>query len=632
MPKPRQSKTEASPLLKRLHKKLSTPKKLLYSLIVTCGFLVASEFTLYICGVQSSDALNRRDSLTRKPLFEVTNDHARTLRQRLTYFNDQQFSVKKQPDELRIFCLGGSTTFGRPFRDGTSYVGWLRAMLKESGDFPASVVNCGGISYASYRLAGIAQEVAKYTPDVIIVHTGHNEFLEERTFRTGSPDVASEDSLFKLSSRSRLVSMIQRWFEAPRNPKRGSRPQFPEEVEAILDRTAGPTSYKRDDRLHTRVCDQFRTSLQKIIATGKAVDADVFLITPACNLRDFQPFKSEIDEDCKDPKAFISALSTGREAIDKGLFMEAEPPLRQAVGLSPRHAEANFLLAKSLYATNRFSAARRHFSLAKDEDVCPLRATQGIEKIVDDFEAEGNVHIVRFRTLVNSRAEQSTGEIIPGRESFLDHVHPNIETHSEIAILLYQALVERGHVNDADAIALRDRVKTEITDSIDQRGHALALSNLSQVLAWAGNNDEASRLAVLAYETCDSDPEVICQYARMQTKNGRPDDAIDSYLEALSYNDKHPLALARIGGLLLIHDKEERRAEARDYLERAYRTTPTSAPKGHVLRLLVDLGDARIAEGDAHLALQAYHQALQIDPAYETARTRIGIVHQQRRR
>jgi len=45
------------------------------------------------------------------------------------------------------------------------------------------LINAGGISYASYRIAKLMEELIRFQPDLFIIYTGHNEFLEERTYR-----------------------------------------------------------------------------------------------------------------------------------------------------------------------------------------------------------------------------------------------------------------------------------------------------------------------------------------------------------------------------------------------------------------------------------------------------------------
>ncbi len=47
---------------------------------------------------------------------------------------------------------------------------------------PIEVINVGGISYASYRIAAILDEVLQHEPDLVVIYMGHNEFLEARTY------------------------------------------------------------------------------------------------------------------------------------------------------------------------------------------------------------------------------------------------------------------------------------------------------------------------------------------------------------------------------------------------------------------------------------------------------------------
>jgi len=65
------------------------------------------------------------------PLFvEETDPDGRkflaTPENKLVFFNQQRFPREKAPETYRIFCLGGSTTYGRPYNDTTSFAGWLR--------------------------------------------------------------------------------------------------------------------------------------------------------------------------------------------------------------------------------------------------------------------------------------------------------------------------------------------------------------------------------------------------------------------------------------------------------------------------------------------------------------------------
>jgi len=83
-----------------------------------------------------------------------------------------------------ILCKAvGSATYGRPFFDHTSFPGWLRAFLPRADPTRKwEVINAGAISYASYRIKGLMAELSRFEPDLFIVYTGENEFLERRTY------------------------------------------------------------------------------------------------------------------------------------------------------------------------------------------------------------------------------------------------------------------------------------------------------------------------------------------------------------------------------------------------------------------------------------------------------------------
>ena len=106
-----------------------------------------------------------------------------TAANKLGFFNTQTFTQTKPAGTFRIFCVGGSTTYGRPYDDTTSFAGWLRAFLPEADDSRRfEVVNAGGISYASYRVATLMEELIRYEPDLFVIYSGQNEFLENRTY------------------------------------------------------------------------------------------------------------------------------------------------------------------------------------------------------------------------------------------------------------------------------------------------------------------------------------------------------------------------------------------------------------------------------------------------------------------
>ena len=120
-----------------------------------------------------------------QPLFVLNRGTGRyeIPKSRWTFFCPDSFDSTKPHSGFRVFCLGGSTVQGRPYSIQTAFPAWLELALRAAdASVQWEVVNCGGISYASYRLLPILCEVLHYQPDLVIICSGHNEFLETRTY------------------------------------------------------------------------------------------------------------------------------------------------------------------------------------------------------------------------------------------------------------------------------------------------------------------------------------------------------------------------------------------------------------------------------------------------------------------
>jgi hypothetical protein len=158
------------------------------------------------------------------------------------------------------------------------------------------VINAGGISYASYRVAHLMEELIDYQPDLFIIYTGHNEFLEERTYGKLRRLPALVQSTVSLLAHTRTWSAMSAAFVNLRvhtgaNDK--DRDILAVDVTAILDRSVGPDDYTRNDALRENILEHYRISLERMAALARSADAQVIFVTPGSNLKDFSPFKSE---------------------------------------------------------------------------------------------------------------------------------------------------------------------------------------------------------------------------------------------------------------------------------------------------------------------------------------------------
>jgi tetratricopeptide (TPR) repeat protein len=481
-------------------------------------------------------------------------------------FNSQSFPREKAPGTFRIFCLGGSTTYGRPYNDTSSFSGWLRELLPAADrNKKWEVINAGGISYASYRVAHLMEELVHYQPDLFIIYSGHNEFLEERTYsriRDIPPVIRSTVSLLaRTRTWSAMTAALQHLGIHHPRTKPEKLDQLRGEVNAILDRSAGLNRYTRDDPLRDNILEHYRISLERMVALARSADAQVIFITPASNLKNCSPFKSEHtqDLDAANSQRSEHLLAQAKAASRREDWKEALDLLNTAVVLDPRYAELQYRRGQALLALGRFDEAEKALRRARDEDVCPLRALTPMRRIVKEIAEEQGVGLVDYVDLLEQRMQETHGHRIPGDEYFLDHVHLTIEGHQILAVALIQTMIDQGLVRPGpdwgdQAIAA---VAAKIEGGIDQRVHAQALVNLARVLLWAGKTEDAERLAEQAMAKAGEDQKIAkdinATLAKVYQKQGAPERALRLLYRAI---EKAPASteLHYMLGVALIED------------------------------------------------------------------------------
>ncbi len=375
-----------------------------------------------------------------RPLFELDGSTGQytTAPSRRVHFKTDSFSARKSPHGFRIFCLGGSTVQGRPYSIETSFTTWLELSLQAADPSRTwEVVNCGGVSYASYRLAPILEEVLQYEPDLLIIYTGHNEFLEDRTYaHLKQPGILAQAHASIAQLRTfRLARSAWSSVFGERNQGPESRPLLPAEVDALLDYRGGLEDYHRDDAWRSDVVHHFRFNLHRMIRAAESAGVPVVLVNPVSNLKDCPPFKIEPRRDLTgQQRERFDKLWRDAQSLGETGAREAIPLLEQALAIDDRHAGVHFLLGKCFEALGRHDEAKRAFVRAKDEDICPLRAIEPLHDAIIAAAHEHNVPLIDVRSIF----ERLSPHGIPGDELLIDHVHPTVTGHQHIA----QALID----------------------------------------------------------------------------------------------------------------------------------------------------------------------------------------------
>ncbi len=643
--------------------RLSLWKKAIFATVVTAVFFGVLEVVLWIAGV---DPIAREEDpyvgfSSWAPLFveESGPDGERvmvTAPAKLKYFNRQRFAREPAPGTRRVFCLGGSTTFGRPYDDTTSFCGWLRELLPEAD--PSSsweVINAGGISYASYRVAKLMDELTAYRPDLFVVYTGHNEFLERRTYATLVATPEAVRGLGAVLARTRTFTVLRRLVSPSRTDADSAASpaveRLPAEVATILDRSVGPSAYRRDDEFRRRVFEHFRYNVERMVEIARSCGARIVFVTPASNLRDCSPFKSERRDglSAEERGRFDDHLGAATAAHRDGENRAALERLDHSLALDDRHAGAWFLRGRVLLALGRTDDARVAFDRARDEDVCPLRAPPEIRRTIVETASRLDVPVVDFAARVEDVAQHG----IPGEDVFLDHVHPTIAGNRMLALAILDWMAAAALVTPRADWGEEDvaRVARRVEEGLDRGAHAAALRNLAQVLQWAGKEEESGRIARRAAELAPDDAEsqylAGCDHQRL----GDTARAEACYRRALELNPRYFRAHNNLG--LLLADRGDlsgavahfrRATELRSDFAEAHHNLGVALERAGDLAAAIASEERAIAAapefaeahamlgkllargGDLDAAVAAYRRAIAIDDGFAEAHHNLGIV------
>ena len=603
---------------------ISLRKKTIFSLVAVLGIWLLVELVLVVCGLGSVEGIddpfvgfNAGTSLFVESEIDG-QDWMRTAPGKQVWFNDQRFPRIKGANTKRVFCLGGSTTFGRPFDDSTAFSGWLRELFPlVDPETQWEIVNAGGVSYASYRVANVMEELCHYDPDLFIVFTGHNEFLERRTYAGLIDEEWNEERVIArvrhTLQASRLFNLLEKWMRPENGFLLEAKDELPAEVDEILNHSAGPKDYERDDQWQNNVLTHLKVNLGRMIQMARTVDAEILFVSPASNLRSCLPFKSVSGVvTAAEPSRAIEGTPPAspiaenvsldranlRSLVSSGNIAAALEQIDRGIEVDSRNADLLFFKGRCLFEMGEFGAAREAFLRAVDEDVCPLRATGAIRRSVIEICAANRAVCVDFDSILGEQSQEQYGHRCFGDEYFLDHVHPTVDAHGLLARSIIEQLQRSGWlVGQAVSTEMVDSVSRAVVSKIDLERQAIAFRNLAKVLHWAGKFEEAIPKAVDATRLLPDDLESYYVMADCLRQLGRNDEAYLAY-QQLFAKGEYGRAYLPFGELLMELGRFDRAVE--------FLFMATLAPDlDHRVRAFYDLGYSHLQVEEYELALEA---------------------------
>ena len=434
--------------------------------------------------------------------------------------NNVHFRVEKVPGTLRVFCVGGSASAGWPHEGGQTWSKYLEDGLR--GAFPGravEVLNVSAHAYASYRVRPIFEDVVRFQPDLMVLWSGNNEFVERRTY---AASVGAQRLVRGVAKVSRLFELLLgtvlsggEKVSLPDESREAAAFLFAQFEQLALELRADPVQF-------AAVVDHYGFTVEAMIDAARSHDVPLLVLTVPSNLRDWHPNVSRHGVEGEALARWRAEFKAGARDLLDGDASSAVGHLAAARAADPVHAETAFLYAHALEVAGHCDDARPQYVAARDLDMTPFRA---ISLLNDRLRGLATSH--PQVTLVDLEQElfAAARSCAPGFDLFLDYVHPTRAGNLEIARRVFDAILARDLLNVAPA----DRSFARADDGYDEtkdvsvRLHVLyLLYHMHQEQAYRDQAD--GMITVLTSSGADPETDPLIALLR----EGR--DGIDAFL------------------------------------------------------------------------------------------------------
>jgi Flp pilus assembly protein TadD len=446
--------------------------------------LAIVEVTLRLAGVGQDTRLVVPVPGHPERLNHQLNDAVDTLyygRTALTGPETRRFDLPKPAGTYRVVFLGASTVIGFPYPPELAFPRQAEILLElQDPETRYEVLNAGIVSINSFAVADLAEQCHAADPDLIVVHSGHNEF-----YGPGGPASSAlslPPSLIRttyLLRRLRLVQLLTSAFS--------SKPAD-DDLLNVLPRTmevpfGGPVFRQAEENL--------RHNIDRVIEVCRRSSTPLLITSVASNLRDQSPLRAVWPEGvAEETKTRWTALiEDGERQLVAGNAEAALAAFVQAEKLVPGHARGSYRKGQAFEKLGRFDEARTAYAQARDQDACRFRAPSSFTTILREAADRGKEHstVNNGVAFVDVAAELDHVAVAagPGFDLYLEHVHYGAEGHRQMGRIFARAILEhcRGKRWDESKAPKTDELDTIL--GVAPEDHLAAFSFALQVFQTA---------------------------------------------------------------------------------------------------------------------------------------------------
>jgi tetratricopeptide (TPR) repeat protein len=339
-------------------------------------------------------------------------------------YNEQYNFVDPKPNGVfRIFIVGESAAKGYPQPRNLASSAFLKKMLTDAwSDRNVEVINLGTTAVASFPVLGMMTEAMKFEPDLIIIHTGHNEFFGAygvNSISRGGTSIA----LLKLTRFVRSLALVQ-FLSRHLNSEESLKGKTLMEIMAAQNYTAP------DDPIRRAAANNLGANISEMLSRCKARGVPAIVCTmPSNELELFPVGEDHTDGLSSDNQNHFTTLLDEGTSLLSTDSQAAAAKLAQAISIYPAHARAHFLHGKALYSLVQTNEASAEFVAARDLDSMPWRTTSLQQEAIRTAATKYGATVCDMEGIFRSN---SPGGCI-GWELMDDHVHPTLRGQALMA-------------------------------------------------------------------------------------------------------------------------------------------------------------------------------------------------------
>ena len=322
-----------------------------------------------------------------------------------------KFELSQTNDNKTIAAIGGSTMLGFPYAPEYGIVSASGHLLKHA--YPSHDIRLKNLAVTGINLPRAISSLRALTqkPDLIVVYSGHNEFffdfremadIRKTRFRF-IDDLLSYSPVFNI-----IDPIVSQYLLIVIGP---------EGVTGLIRNRGCP------EPLAEKRLQRYVTQLNYLFDWASEYGINVVYCVPTSDEADFEPNQSRCDNCSKNDRALVEEQwQEIKRLLNAGQHEEALSACETAIQRFHGVAELHYRKAQCLHRLERFDEAQRQYSVARDLDDRPARASSFYTAAGTQAAVEAGVAVIDCPEILRAH----TNDGILTSQFFLDGVHPNL--------------------------------------------------------------------------------------------------------------------------------------------------------------------------------------------------------------